>query len=252
MNQRNSQVGFSQRIQLEWLEHTANLVLAGNGKEEVEKALQEMLQDQLSVGGKAKRGNREKAITILLKIWVTVPKILKPLRDDGLELLQRLPLNEHLAVHWGMSMAVYPFWGSVAGVTGRLLRLQETVTAAQVQRRVREQLGERETVARAARRILRAFIDWGVLEEDSERGVYALAPVRPVKDAQLDCFLIEAALVSTGSSSASLKTIVQSPSMFPFGLNADCKSALSCHERIETVRQNMDEEIVILHNKTSE
>ena len=120
MNQRNSQVGFSQRIQLEWLVHTANLVLAGSGKEEIEKALQELLQDQLSVGGKAKRGNREKAITNLLKIWVTVPKSLKPLRDDGLKLLQRLPFKEHLAVHWGMSMAVYPFWGAVAGVTGRL------------------------------------------------------------------------------------------------------------------------------------
>ena len=246
MNQRNSQVGFSQRIQLEWLEHTANLVLAGSGKEEVEKALQELLQGQLSIGGNAKRGNREKAITILLKIWVTVPKSLKPLRDDGLKLLQRLPLNEHLAVHWGMSMAVYPFWGAVAGVTGRLLRLQETVSAAQVQRRVREQLGERETVARAARRILRAFIDWGVLEESSKKGTYKLGPVQRVTDNELFSWLIEAALISTGDSTATLKSLKESTSLFPIRLEAGSIGGSSGVQRIELFQQGSNEDMVVL------
>ena len=41
-----------------------------------------------------------------------------------------------------------------------------TAGAAQVQRRLRERFGERETVARAARRILRAYIDWGGAARD--------------------------------------------------------------------------------------
>ena len=48
-----------------------------------------------------------------------------------------------MLVHWCMCMAVYPFFSKVAEATGRLLRLQGTVAAAQVQLRVREQLGER-------------------------------------------------------------------------------------------------------------
>src|SRR5215510_8392204 len=79
------QIGFSQRIQLDWLEQTAAMVLAGQTREQVETTLQERLHDKLSIGGTAQRGNREKAITILLKIWVSVPTWLQPFRDDGLE-----------------------------------------------------------------------------------------------------------------------------------------------------------------------
>jgi len=215
---RKNQIGFSQRIQLPWLEHTASLVLAGQGRGEIERSLQRLLQNQLSVGGTAKRGTREKAITILMKIWVTVPDGLEDLRNKGLELLQRLPHENHLCVHWGMAMAVYPFWGHVAASTGRLLRLQGTVSAGQVQRRMRERYGERETVSRAARRILRAFVDWGVLLETGRKGVYRAAERRRVADRQLATWLIEATLVADGATSRPLEALLQSPALFPFQL----------------------------------
>ena len=34
---RQEKIGFSQRIRLEWLERTANLILAGNGQRAVEE-----------------------------------------------------------------------------------------------------------------------------------------------------------------------------------------------------------------------
>jgi hypothetical protein len=71
---RHIQIGFSQRIQLGWLERTASLLFMRHTRDETQTALQELLRDQLSVGGTAERGNREKAISILLKIWVTVPR----------------------------------------------------------------------------------------------------------------------------------------------------------------------------------
>ena len=117
------QIGFSQRVQLDWLEQTAALVLAGQTREQIETTLQERLHDKLSIGGTAQRGNREKAITILLKIWVSVPTWLQPLRDDGLGHLRRLPPTDHIAVHWGMTMAAYPFFSAVAETVGRLMRL---------------------------------------------------------------------------------------------------------------------------------
>lgn len=80
MNSRLTQIGFSQRVRLEWLERTANLVLAGNDEASIYNALQELLEDKLSVGGNAKRGNREKVITILMKIWVRPPRDLHPLQ----------------------------------------------------------------------------------------------------------------------------------------------------------------------------
>jgi len=74
MNSRFGHIGVSQRICLKWLEKTANLMLAGNSKASIHKALQDLLEDKLSVGGNVPRSNREKAITILMRIWVSPPR----------------------------------------------------------------------------------------------------------------------------------------------------------------------------------
>jgi hypothetical protein len=243
------QIGFSQRIQLDWLERTASLLLMGHTRDAIQAALQELLRDRLSIGVIAERGNREKAISILLKIWVTVPSGLKSFRGDGLAHLNRLPLADHLPVHWGMTIAVYPFVGVVAEAVGRLLRLQGSCAAVQLQRRVREQLGERETVARAARRVLRCCIDWGVLQETREKGVYQAVPERSVTDKKLAAWLIEAILRGSGLTAVPLKAIVQSPALFPFSIGPLSIGNLEGHDRLEWFRQGLDEEMVMLHSR---
>lgn len=245
------EIGFSQRVRLEWLQQAAELFLTGNTRDQVQAALQELLRDQLSVGGTAERGNREKAITILLRIWISVPKHLEALRNDGLEFLKRLPLHEHLAVHWGMTLAVYPFFGIVAETVGRLLRLQGSTTAAQVQRRVREQLGERETVARAARRVLRCFVDWGVLAGSTGKGVYQAAPMQPVQDKRLAVWLIEVVLAAGGMHAGTLTAIARSPILFPFVTDPLKLSDVNSHGRLELFRQGLDEDMVTLRKSGS-
>jgi hypothetical protein len=130
VNQISTQVGFSQRIRLEWFEQTANFVLAGNDRKAITSSLQTILKEKVSVGGVADRGNREKIISILMKVWVNASPKLEAFRNDGLELVNRWPKKNHIAVHWGMVAAVYPFWATVAGHTGRLLKLQSTTAAS--------------------------------------------------------------------------------------------------------------------------
>lgn len=243
---RRVQVGFSQRIKLDWLEHTGELLLTGSTRSEIQAALEDFLQDKLSIGNNAKSTNRSKAISILLRIWVSVPENLKPLRNEGLEHLRRLPSDEHLPVHWGMTMAVYPFWGVVAETVGRLLRLQGSFAAAQAQRRIKEQLGERETVSRATRRVLRCFVDWGVLQDTSEKGVYQAASVRLVDDKKLAAWLIEAALVGSNLDSGALRVITQSPALFPFAFGSVKSAELVGNDRLELFRQGFDEDMVVL------
>jgi len=242
------QIGFSQRVQLDWLEQTAALVLAGQTREQIETALQACLYDKLSIGGTAQRGNREKAITILLKIWASVPQCLQSFRDDGLDYLQRLPHADHIALHWGMTMAVYPFFGAVAETVGRLIRLQGTCAATQIQRRIREQLGERETVARAARRILRCFVDWGVLQETREKGVYQASPAWPVQDKQLAAWLIEAAFLAQGTDTSVLQTLLQTPALFPFHIPRLYAADLEGQGRVEIFRQGLDEDMATIRS----
>lgn len=233
---------------LEWLQQTAQAFLAGETREQIQATLQELLRDQLSVGGTAERGNREKAITILLKIWVSTPTHLEALRNDGLDLLKQLPASDHLAVHWGMTLAVYPFFGIVADTVGRLLRLQGSATAAQVQRRVREQLGERETVARAARRVLRCFVDWRVLEEAKEKGVYQGAPPRRVQNTALAAWLIEAVLTASGVQAGTLSGITQGPVLFPFAVEPFTTAKVESRTKLEVFRQGLDETMVTLRS----
>ncbi len=250
MNSRKVQIGFSQRIRLEWLEYTANLVLAGNDNGAVNSSLQELLKDKVSVGGKAVRGNKEKAITILMKIWLNIPGELEAVRDDGLELLKALPRKDQIAVHWGMAMAAYPFWAAVAANTGRLLRLQGTAAAAHVQRRVREQYGERETVSRAARRVIRSFVDWGVLNGTKEKGIYSQGRTFPIDDLKLISWLMEASLHARSDGSASIKDLLDSPSLFPFRLaHVSAEHLVSRSSRLDLLRHGLDDNLVMLRGE---
>jgi hypothetical protein len=250
MNNRQKQIGFSQRIRLEWLQYTANLVLAGNDNGAVNSSLQELLKDKVSVGGKSVRGNKEKAITILMKIWLNVPDELEAVRDDGLGLLKSLPRKDQIAVHWGMTMAAYPFWAVVAANTGRLLRLQGTAAAAHVQRRVREQYGERETVSRAARRVIRSFVDWGILSGTKEKGIYSQGRTYSIDDLRHISWLIEASLYARSNSSAAIKDLLDSPSIFPFRLmHVSAEHLVSMSPRLDLLRHGLDDDLVMLQEK---
>jgi hypothetical protein len=150
-----------------------------------------------------------------------------------------------------MAQASYPFWGAVASQTGRLLRLQGTAAATHVQRRVREQYGERETVSRAARRVLRSFIDWGVLSETGQKGVYRQAEVLPIQDSQLVAWLIEATLHARENGSGAIKDLLDSPSLFPFRLKPkSAESLVAASPRLEVLRHGLDEDLVILSKRT--
>jgi hypothetical protein len=257
MTRRTDQIGFSQRVRLEWLEQTANLILAGNNKAAVNDALQELLKDKVSVGGNSKGSNRNKIISILRTVWVNPPEELVSLRDDGLNFLssQSAALSPHhlsVAIHWGMAMAVYPFWSGVATQTGRLLRLQGSAAAAHVQRRVREQYGERETVSRAARRVLRSYLDWGVLQETGAKGIYSAGTTLAVEDSRLIAWLAEASLHARANGSAPLKDLIDSPSLFPFRIKpVHAENLVAASSRLDLLRHGLDNDLVMLRKQTT-
>ena len=247
MNGRIRQIGFSQRIRLEWFEQTTWLILAGNDRAAVKDSLENLLQDKVSIGSQAIRGNRNKMITILMKTWLTVPGGLERLRDEGLNLLRGLNGNDRIVLHWGMASAAYPFWSVVAAYTGRLLRLQRVATAAQIQRRVRERYGQRETAARAARRVLRSFIDWGVLAETRHKGVYELGDRYSIQDPKLTAWILEASLRARSKRFSPMKDLIESPSLFPFRIqHLPAEHVVSFSPRLDILRHGLDDNLVTL------
>ena len=107
-----------------------------------------------------------------------------------------------------MITSVYPFWSSIATQVGRLLKLQGSAVATQIQRRAREQYGERETVSRRARYILRSYVDWNVIRETETKGVYFAGSPIVINDTKMVAWLIEASLAAREKPSAPLKELV--------------------------------------------
>jgi hypothetical protein len=252
MNQstKSNTIGFCQRIQLDWLEKTAQMVLDGIPPTTIRQNLDTFLSDRLSVGNTKKSGNRQLTISILMRIWSSVPPELENLRDRGLALLQKLPVESHLAIHWGMAIAVYPFFGAVAEAVGRLTKLQNNIIATQVQSRLRDRYGDRETVTRATRRILRCFIDWQVLQDTDKLGIYQSITPIIISDQQITAWLLEAVLISTQNNSGQLNTITRSPLLFPFTLIAPTAFDLQRSNYLEISHQGLREEVIALSRRS--
>jgi hypothetical protein len=164
--------------------------------------------------------------------------------DQGLELFEKADETERLALHWGMCMVAYPFFTMVAESTGRLLRLQGTVVQAQVLRRIWDQIGERETVTRAAQRVLRSFADWAVLDYVEEPGIYKARQASAIFDPNLAAWMIEAILLSGEQKYLPLHTLRTSHSIFSFSLQSVSTRLIGKQRRLEIVRQGLDEELV--------
>ncbi len=245
-DKRFKQIGIDRLIRLRWLEQTADLVLAGYGQEAIKIKLQGGLRPEFPTSDMSVRGSLDKTITMLMKIWVRPPLELQSLQQKGLSLYPSLPEDQHIALHWGMVMSVYPFWGAVAHQVGRLLNLQKSFEPRQIQRRIREQYGERETVSRRVRYILRSFVDWDVLR-DRVKGVYVRGDVHQVQRLDLIAWLTEAYLHAQPNGIASPRVILNNPSLFPFQisyLSAGYIVAQSPH--LKLLRHGLDDELVAL------
>jgi len=250
---RLSQIGLDRLIRLNWLEKTTSLILAGNEAANIKAILLDDLRGAFQSNRTDVRGSLDKTITILMRVWLTVPVEIRTFRNDGLALLAHVPQPWHLAIHWGMVTAVYPFWSVVAGQVGRLLRLQGSAVAAHVQRRVSELYGERETVSRRARYILRSYVDWGVIKETGVMGVYTGGAEMPIEDSGLIAWLLEATLYTRVNGPSLLKDLIDAPSLFPFRFKTiRAEDLVASSSRLDTLRHGLDDDLIMLKRSPSE
>ncbi len=109
----------------------------------------------------------------------------------------------------------------------------------------KEQLGERETVSRATQRVIRCFVDWGVLQDTDKIGIYK-ATSEQLVDRKIAVWLIEAALIASDCSSQALGAISQTPALFPFIVNLTNPRDFEANNRLEFFYQGMNEKMVML------
>lgn len=230
----NRFIGFDRKVQLDWLDTTAGLYQEGLGFDLIAEHLHRYLEKAVA-GPEARR----KTITVLLRLWIKVPTQDQPLRDEALQLAGQVSPTERLWLHWGLSLLAYPFFRDVAATVGQLSRLQGSFSQAQVQRRMMETWGQRTTLQRAVRRLLRTFVDWGVLRDSDTRGSYEIAPPRQTENQSLALWLLDCALRAHQAELVLLRELEQPAYTFPFDL-APFANDLRRSDRFEISRQGLD------------
>ena len=240
----NSIIGFDRKIHLSWLDATAEWTAQGLTAAEVRTQLERLLEGQVAGGGP--HNARGKTITVLLHIWVAVPDALVPFRDEGLALLRGRSGRDRLPVHWGMCLATYPFFREVAATTGRLLALQGTAALSQIVRRMTESWGERSTLTRAVQRVVRSFVEWGILVETDDRGSFSpAAKIAVLETDGIGPWLLEASLASSGRRELPFRDLVGATFLYPLDLKLSVRDLDHC-ARLELCRQGLDEDVVLL------
>jgi len=218
MTKRHDSIGIKQTIRYEWMQKTSSLMLAGLKSNEIRKELHNYLTEKMMKAGKpASENTRTFAVNILMKIWVSPDGDLVLFRDRALDVLREDPASA-LAVHWGMISSAYPFWHNVSRHVGRLLTLQETITKKQVIQRVKSQYGDRQTVSRYLRYVIRSLVEWSVLEDAESNGCYQAGQRIPVDSLKCGLLLFESALHATPEGKMSVLEFSNFPSFFPFSL----------------------------------
>ena len=248
MSSRHEKLGFKQTVQKVWMDKTVQMMLAGLSETEIRDELNDYLSTQKQSGGMGDRGQKTYGMAIaLLASWFAPDKELRQFRDDALSLARSRPSVEWLPLHWAVMCASYPFFLNVARQVGRLLNLQDQVTQVQIFSRLKEQYGDRETVARNARYAVRSLIAWDVLDDTKSRGCYMKSDVLSIEDPQVAILLIESALLANPEAKSALGLILNNPAFFPFNLPSMTGDfvAKNC-ERIDVIRYGLDDELLKL------
>ena len=195
------------------------------------------------VNGDTSRSGRDKTVTVLSHIWCQVPEPARPLRDRAVGLLPDAKADERLAIHWALILGTYPFASDVAAGLGKLLALQGEVALSQLTRRLVEAWGDRSTMVRAARRVVRSMVQWGLLKDTGKRGVYELAGGRRLVSDQIAELLLEAVLIDSDNQEIPIAQLVANPALLPFDVRIGAHHLRKAGQ-FEIHRQGLDIDVV--------
>jgi hypothetical protein len=211
-----TRIGFDRTITTEWMDAAVARVMSGESPEETKRFLWDFLEDVEP--GATHNSSRGKTLTVLTRIWVSVPQEAEPLKQAALKCVASTSGDKRIAVHWAMVAATHPFFFDVATHVGKLIKLHGQANRSQVKRRMTETWGDRSTLERTTQHVLRSMAQWGLLRSGDEIGSL-IAPAQRIDiNGEVADLLVHAALLSHGRG-LSFNHLVDHPALFPFAMH---------------------------------
>jgi hypothetical protein len=234
------EVAFRRKVRGSWLDR--GLALSAQNLPWSEA--RELLSERIVAENPGKETVR-KVLEHIRRIWFEPPEDSVALQSNALCIFRANDAREtRLLLNWGMAIAAYPFVGSVAEALGRQLKLQQEANRMTIQRRLREQYGDRDFVNRVTRYNVSSFLEWGVIAETKVPGVYVAGPKIQPRSPDLVAWMMEAILISRGKQQMAFSKLSHHPILFPLNLETFNGSALRSIPRLKVVREGLNEEFV--------
>ncbi len=245
--QSRTDIGFGKKVRAVWLDSALEHAAAGHAFEEVKAEL----AGEIAANNPGPEAIR-KVQAALKRVWFAPPDYCRALRDDALQLFRHNhSASSRLLLNWGMTVAAYPFVGSVAETLGRLLKLQKEARNTDIERRICEQHGDRGFVRRIAKYDVSSFLDWGVIAETAKKGVYVAGKqIRPSSN-EVTGWLAEALLISRGKTQMPLSEFSRQPLLFPVNMESVSAAALRHNCRLRVARHSLNEDVVFLESPSA-
>jgi hypothetical protein len=242
------EIAFRRKVRAAWLDQGLALAAQNLSWHDAKPALADVVATE-NPGTETIR----KVLEHVRRIWFEPPGNCIPLRSAALDMVRAGDSSGvRILLIWGMAMASYPFVGSVAEALGRLLKLQCRADRTDIQRRLREQYGDRDFVSRVTRYDMSSFLDWRVIAEAKEGGVYLPGKQTRLKSGEHLAWLVEATLISRGKTQMAFSQLCNHPMLFPIIVDSFNASVLRHNPRLRLARQSLNEDVVFLDTGKSE
>lgn len=219
------QIGFDRFIQLDWARAALRVRAGLSDPDELTQLIEET-----HLGAAAKKKTR----TVLNRLWLEPRPELAEFCDRAAAIYAADPRASVAALTWGMAIATYPFFGSVAQIVGRLTRLQGGCTSAEIHRRMAESYGEREGTRRMTNMVLQSQADWGAIDRTNNGKSIKPRSVPIALPPELELWLVEASIRHAGRA-IPISALGTHPVIFPFSFNDRVAYNLS-HDRRFAIR----------------
>lgn len=233
---------FRRKVRIIWLEQALN-ISANQGTWDFAKKI---LEPQIASENSG-RETISKVLEHIRHICFEPPENAKSLLSDALRLYNTntVPIS---IICWGMTIAVYPFIGSVASSLGRLFKLQGRVSRNDIQRRMCEKYGDRDYVNRITLYTISSFLDWGVVNSEGRSGFYFAGKKDIIHSPLLISWLFEAVMISQGREQMAVSEVLSHPVIFPIVVDKFNSQFILTNQRLSIVRENLNQDYVSIAN----